>query len=417
MINYIIQVILFQILFLAIYDLILSRETFFNKNRVYLLITPVLSFLVPFIKIPTFQKVVPKEFIIYLPEIMLSPEKVIQQTNWYQNINFLNVLFWLGVFLFLVVFIVKIVKISRLILKNKTIKQATYKLVLLPKKTKAFSFFNYIFLGQDISENQREKIIQHELVHSKQKHSLDLFFFEILKIFMWFNPMIYFYQKRITLLHEYISDAVMTKSDKKENYINNLLSNFFQVENISFVNQFYKQSLIKKRIIMMKKTQSKKMNQLKYLVLIPVLLSMLFYTSCSEIKAQEKFNSKKEVSSDKTEVEELKFNKIDKPPVYPGCKEGDKLCFSRSVQKYFISNFDNSLIKKLGLSKGEKRLAIQFTVDKYGKTTNINVKAPHPELKLEVSRVIGLLPKMIPGEHKGKKVAVKYSIPFVIMVE
>ena len=32
----------------------------------------------------------------------------------------------------------------------------------------------------------------------------------------------------------------------------------------------------------MKKKQSKKMKQLKYLILIPVLLSMLFYTSCSE---------------------------------------------------------------------------------------------------------------------------------------
>jgi bla regulator protein BlaR1 len=32
---------------------------------------------------------------------------------------------------------------------------------------------------------------------------------------------------------------------------------------------------------MMKKKQLKKMNQLKYLELILVLLSMLFYTSCS----------------------------------------------------------------------------------------------------------------------------------------
>ncbi len=90
---------------------------------------------------------------------------------------------------------------------------------------------------------------------------------------MWFNPMIYFYQQRITLVHEYISDAVVSKKEAKEIYINNLLSHYFQVENISFVNQFYKQSLIKKRIMMMKRTQSKKMNQLKYLVLIPALVS------------------------------------------------------------------------------------------------------------------------------------------------
>ena len=103
---------------------------------------------------------------------------------------------------------------------------------------------------------------------------------------MWFNPMIYFYQKRITLVHEYISDAVVSKSESKDSYINNLLSNFFQVENISFVNQFYKKSFIKKRILMMTKKQSKKLNQLKYLVLIPVLASMLFYSSCSDSEVE-----------------------------------------------------------------------------------------------------------------------------------
>lgn len=38
--------------------------------------------------------------------------------------------------------------------------------------------------------------------------------------------------------------------------------------------------------MMMTKKQSKKMNQLKYLVLIPLLVSMLFYSSCSSNKSQ-----------------------------------------------------------------------------------------------------------------------------------
>jgi hypothetical protein len=83
-----------------------------------------------------------------------------------------------------------------------------------------------------------------------------------------------------------------------------LLSNFFQVENIAFINQFYKQTLIKKRIIMMKKKQSKKMNQLKYLVLIPVLLSMLFYTSCSENLSADLGESKKELQTRYFEMKE-----------------------------------------------------------------------------------------------------------------
>ena len=109
--------------------------------------------------------------------------------------------------------------------------------------------------------------------------------------------MIYLYQKRITLLHEYISDDIVSKKEAKEIYINNLLSKYFQVENISFVNQFYKQTLIKKRILMMTKKQSKKMNQLKYLLLIPVLASMLFYISCAESVSKYEVTSGKKIKT------------------------------------------------------------------------------------------------------------------------
>ncbi|MDD7914836.1 M56 family metallopeptidase [Polaribacter ponticola] len=301
MINYILQVILFQVLFLAIYDFFLSKETFFIKNRWYLLSTPVLSFLIPFIKIPTFQKEVPQQYIVYLPELILSPEKVIQnvitETSFYQSINYISILFWIGVAVFSILFFIKLVKIFNLIRKNEAQKLSDFTLILIPNQTKAFSFFNYVFLGKEITESKRTKIIEHELVHSKQKHSLDLLFFEFLKIAMWFNPMIYFYQKRITLVHEYISDSIVAKSESKDQYINNLLSNFFQVENISFINQFHKNSLIKKRILMMTKNKSKKMNQLKYLVLIPVLASMLFYSSCSENSSEKEISSEMKLQS------------------------------------------------------------------------------------------------------------------------
>jgi bla regulator protein BlaR1 len=308
MINYIIQVVLFQVFFLVIYDFFLSKETFFTKNRWYLLSTPVLSFLLPWIKIPSFQKVVPQEFMVYLPEIVLSPEKVIQnviqETTFYQSINYIHILFWLGVVLFSMLFLIKLGKIINLIRMYKAEQQADFTLIFIPNQTKAFSFFNYIFLGKEIPASQQEKIIQHELVHSKQRHSFDLLFFESLKIIMWFNPMIYFYQQRITLVHEYISDDIVSKKEAKEIYINNLLSHYFQVENISFINQFYTQTLIKKRIIMIKKKQSNKLNQLKYLVLIPVLLSMLFYTSCSENLSADVGESKKELQTRYFEMRE-----------------------------------------------------------------------------------------------------------------
>ena len=437
MINYILQVIVFQILFLVVYDFFLSKETFFTKNRWYLLSTPVLSFLIPFIKIPTFQKAVPQEYIVYLPEFVLSLQKVIKnvikETSFYQSINSISILFWIGVTFFSILFLIKLVKIVHLIRKNEVLKQPGFTLILIPNQTKAFSFFNYVFLGKEITKTKRVNIIEHELVHSKQKHSLDLLMFEVLKIMMWFNPMIYFYQKRITLVHEYISDAIVAKQEDKETYMNNLLSNFFQVENISFVNQFYKQTLIKKRIIMMTKNKSKKRNQLKYLVIIPLLASMLFYTSCSPEEVKEPITkeariaelidelatlrSEEEKNIEKVETERVSFMSIDKAPTFPGCETGDKKCFSTSVQKHFIKNFDGDLPKTLGLSAGKKRVFIGFKIDIEGNVVDVRAKAPHINIKEEVIRVMNSLPKMTPGENKGEKVAVNYNIPFVILVE
>ena len=421
MINYIIQVVLFQILFLAIYDFFLSKETFFTKNRWYLLSAPIVSFLLPFVKIPSFQKAIPQTYIYYMPEIILSPERVIQEASWYQSINYLDMLFIGGVVLFSILFATKLVKIIQLTRAYKLRKKDGYTLVLIPKQSKAFSFFNYIFLGKEIPDTQKEQIIAHELVHSKQKHSLDLLFFELLKIVMWFNPMVYSYQKRITLVHEYISDAVATKSEPKDEYINQLLSNFFQVENISFINQFYKQTLIKKRIIMMKKKQSNKMNQLKYLVLIPVLLSMLFYTSCSSsrqvTKTAKAIETNKEVEEVEVSIESVSFMKIEKGPTFPGCEQGDKDCFSKMVQKHFGRNFNAKLPNSLGLSSGKKRVFIGFKVDLNGSVVGIRVRAPHPEIKAEVIRVMKKLPKMLPGQIKGENVAVNYTIPFTLLID
>jgi beta-lactamase regulating signal transducer with metallopeptidase domain len=506
MINYILQIILFQVLFLAVYDFFLSKETFFTKNRWYLLSTSVLSFLLPLIKISTFQKVVPQEYIVYLPEIVLSPEKVIQsaiETSLFpQSINYITILFWIGACVFSIVFLLKLTKIINLIRKYHAEKKADFTLIFIPKKRKAFSFFNYIFLGKEIPESQLEKIIQHELVHSKQKHSLDLLFFEFLKIVMWFNPMIYLYQKRITLLHEYISDEFVAKSETKEIYINNLLSNFFQVENISFINQFYKPTFIKKRIIMITKTQSKKMNQLKYLVLIPVLASMLFYTSCSENAIEEEvvkkelfkmytlksgelqsfesevetyldvylgknipkkfteityidLNSFEKIEFDKMkirleneeksiklslfkmkngrkviamilfgdnlkkelEIKEASFMTIEKAPTFPGCEPGDKDCFSKMIQKHFANNFRSEMINELGLKSGKKKIFISFKIDKEGNIIDIKARAPHTAIEEEVIKVMSTLPKIIPGENNGEKVAVSYSVPFAIVVK
>ncbi|PCI36189.1 MAG: BlaR1 peptidase M56 [Flavobacteriaceae bacterium] len=295
MINYIVQVVFIQALFLGIYDLLLHKETFFKYNRWYLLGTPILSFILPLIQLSSLQYVIPSTVVYQLPAVVLDPQSSIEATEIYQSVNYLGFLFYIGVGVFSVLFCIKLFRILRLLQRSRIVKKEDHSLVLLNKNESAFSFFRYIFIHQNLIEDNQLQVIQHELVHSKQLHTLDLLVFEILKIVMWFNPLIYVFQHRITAVHEYLSDAEVLKNTNKQQYFNNLLTNTFNVENISFVNQFCKHSLLKKRIMMITKNKSKKMKQLKYVLLIPVLFSMLLYTSCEkEVNVQNIFNEAKE---------------------------------------------------------------------------------------------------------------------------
>ena len=58
-----------------------------------------------------------------------------------------------------------------------------------------------------------------------------------------------------------------------------------------------------------------------------------------------------------------------------------------------------------------------FMIKENGEVDNIRVKSPAPELSEEATRVIELLPNMIPGEHEGEKVSVKYTLPVRIDVK
>jgi len=71
--TYIIQVISFQLVFLATYIVFFRKETFFHYNRVYLLVTALLSFIIPFIHLSFLQTAVPVEtFQTFLPEVIIG---------------------------------------------------------------------------------------------------------------------------------------------------------------------------------------------------------------------------------------------------------------------------------------------------------------------------------------------------------
>lgn len=119
-------------------------------------------------------------------------------------------------------------------------------------------------------------------------------------------------------------------------------------------------------------------------------------------------------------VEDVPFVIIEKVPVFPGCTGNQqelKKCFSKSLTLFFQNKFNPELAVELGLQPGKKRIFVMFKIDKNGVISDIKARAPHPRLKKEAFNIIQSLPKMKPGEQRGRRVGVRYTLPITFKVE
>ena len=111
------------------------------------------------------------------------------------------------------------------------------------------------------------------------------------------------------------------------------------------------------------------------------------------------------VSAQKTVVAKKNqqvFDVVEKMPEYPGGQAALFEYLSKNVK------YPADAEKK----KIEGRVLVTFVVNTDGSITDIEVvRKTFPSLDAEAVRVISGMPKWKPGEQKGKKVRVKYTVP------
>ena len=448
MVHYILQILIFQTLFLAVYDLFLKKETFFQWNRVYLILSSILAYIIPFIKINSVTSYVKNDMAFEIPTILLNSETtyldevVLGNATTTMHLSLLEIIYLTGIVLTSLLFLYKISQIYKKITKNKIIKKEVYNLVILQKQATAFSFFSYLFLGKSLYKKEHQHIIDHELIHIKQKHSLDLLFFEIQKIIFWMNPFSYLFQNRIATLHEYIADAKAIKEHPKQQFFENLLHQTFQIEKFAFVNQFYKKSLIKKRIIMATKNKSKEILKLKYLLVLPLLFTMLIYASSfaqysskkdivilknGDISTMTVKEDKKNVFVEIKRIDVLnsilkdgvnkpaynkayKYKELDEPPFLADTKLTD------NKEKGFELLKEITLIpikKFKHYKENKKSFIVPFIINANGKITNFNYNEVPKKFLNEIKGITNTLDKkIVAGKKDGKFVAVQFALFF-----
>lgn len=283
-------------LFYIAYYFLLRKETFFTGNRWFLLAGLFTSVILPWIVFTTIVWVEPTPTDFDWSKLPMRPAQEENfEINWYLV---LVIAYIIGTVLFLVQFALDFYNLNRVLKGKTTHQQEDHKFIDLKENIAPFSYFNTIVYNSSLySEAEMESILEHEKVHSEQFHTIDVLITRFFCILFWFNPFMWLYKKAILQNLEFIADSEATKniSDKKA-YQLTLLKITTHENCVVLTNHFY-QSLIKKRIVMLNKNQSKKWNSWKYVLILPALIAFVFLFQMEVIAKEKNLNPKVEQSA------------------------------------------------------------------------------------------------------------------------
>lgn len=328
MIDFLLKSAISLIVFLGFYYLILEREKIHKFNRFYLLISVLISLIIPFVTFEFIEFVETAPVIQYDEPINIEKAEVVLNQNptiekvitAQESIDYLPYVFWSIYVSISLIFLFRFSKnYFKLIVKSKINPSVKYKnasLILLEEKTLPHTFLNFIFVNSEDFKNKNieDELFAHEMVHVNQKHTLDILFIEFLKALFWFHPLFYLYKKAIQLNHEFLADEEIVNTYNNVPYYQNLLLHKSNGNTTIYLASNLNYLITKKRLLMMTKNTSKKLALLKKVAALPILAGLIYFF-CIEIIAQEKpkvlnLDTEKTIPTDKDKIRDAYYSGV-----------------------------------------------------------------------------------------------------------
>ena len=289
--SYLVESTICMIIFMIGYRFLIAHQTHFSWMRLYLLSSSILSLILPVLIIPIQWNSSQAPLAFWNSDILNikanSSVIIDRSTNEFREsgielkllvIYSLIGIYFIGVLYKGSIFIWNLKSILRCIKANTKTQEGRYWLINLTYEMPPFSFFNYIFLGshlKNLSESDLYQIKEHEKLHARQFHSLDLLFTEFIAIFFWFNPLIKYLKKSIQELHEYIVDQTITlDGTRKKDYAKLLLNLASEVKGLN-LSAGFSDHQIKRRIQMITKPRTAPFHKLAFVIIIPFSIFLM----------------------------------------------------------------------------------------------------------------------------------------------
>ena len=297
--------------FYMFYRLLLSKETFHRFNRIVLLGTAALSFVLPLCVI-TFKEVV------VVPAMTASSEtftcEVAGTAAMLPEVSepiwpvILCSLFALGALAVLVHVVFSIIGIRRMIRSGRSeALESGETLIITETDTAPFSWMKYIVISREDYESGYSQILTHEKAHIALRHSWDILFVDMITALQWFNPAIWMLKADLRALHEFeADDAVLRSGANIKEYQYLLIRKAVSKSGYSVANSF-NHSTLKARITMMLNKKSSRMSAWKALYVIPLVGISLAATAETRVDYQYE-----DQTPDNTELVEKYSTPVDK---------------------------------------------------------------------------------------------------------
>lgn len=375
------------------YRVFLQKQNLLTANRIFLL----LSLLLPplLFSLPSWRIVEEKIYSYNLAGIAVSvgAEAIAKpmQAGW----QLWTLLLFSGISIASIRLIINLYKLIKIVKTAKKYFFETITLLRLPRSSDAYTFFGYIIVGEDIAESDLSCVVAHESAHRRLGHSFDVMLVECCGLLFWFHPLVYLYKSLLMEVHEYQADREVRRNYSLQ-YYGQLLLQHAMNTHVSLIHTFSNHSSqLKKRIFMMSQKNKKKVNNIAYLLSMPLMLAFLWALNVQTIKAQ--------VVSEPDEM-----------PIYGRCAGNNvdevKNCSMQNLMKDLAVQIKYP--KSAKEQKKEGKVFVEFVVSKSGKVEDAKIlKSMDPACDAEALRALKSLKQWNPAKKDGKKVAVKMVLP------
>lgn len=267
--TYQLKVAVIMAVFYIFFRLFLIKDTWHRLNRIVLLSTALLSFLLP-VCIITITKTEVQPMPV--PQLMqaVSSTPAEQSAQWWHIA--LIAVYAAGVLFVLARVLASVLRVRNIIRSaRKEVLADGTTLYVMPGNDPSFSWMGHIVISEADWKNNETAIIHHEKAHVALRHSIDVLITDIIAALQWFNPAIWMLRIDLRAVHEYeADDTVLRSGTDLRSYQYLLISKAAAMNGYTIANNF-NHSILKNRIFMMEKERTTRRSLLRALYLLPLV--------------------------------------------------------------------------------------------------------------------------------------------------